>query len=520
MTHQTSLPLTEIKPLGLRDYQLQVKQNLYSLIRSGKKRILVFAPTGAGKTVVAAQIVADAASRGRRVWFVVDLDILIAQTWDKFKKFGLDCGFVKAGWQEKPEASVQIVSAQTLARRGLENQIPPDVVLLDECHKTAWTAIVRQMMGEWCRSALYIGLTATPWRLSKRQGMGDIFDALVTAPMPHKLMDGGFLVKPAYYGIPGADLKGVRTVAGDFSESDLAIACDTSEVVERIVKEWLRLCQGRRTIVFAVNVVHSKHIRDAFLRAGIPSEHVDGTMTSKQRQPIYDRLAAGETLVVTSCQALQEGFDVPSVSAVLLCRPTKSRALYFQQIGRGLRIHPESEKTDCIVLDQAGNVKRFGFVEDLRRISLTEGSDTQKGDIPVKDCPDCEALLHISVMRCPSCGYEFPAPEKVTPTQKLERLLRKEDQPKFRFFREQVKVGFQKHYAPEWASCRFKEEYKFSPPDNWRQAAIFGDNPTDNNRLTYWNYLAAIAQHKGKPRTWAERQWRFEFGFDEEGGEA
>ncbi len=518
MTQQTSLHFAELKPPELRDYQLQVKQNLYSLIRSGKRKILTFAPTGAGKTILAAQIVADAASRGKRVWFVVDLDILIAQTWDKFKKFGLECGFVKARWQEKPEALVQIISAQTLARRGLENQIPPDVVLLDECHKTGWANIIRQMMSEWCSSALYIGLTATPWRLSKHQGMSDIFEALVTAPMPHELMERGFLVKPAYYGIPGADLKGIHTVGGDFSESDLAIACDTSEVVEGIVKEWLRLCQGRRTIVFAVNVFHSKHIRDAFLRAGISAEHVDGTMTGKQRQPIYDRLTTGETLVVTSCQALQEGFDIPSVSAVLLCRPTKSKALYFQQIGRGLRIHPESEKTDCIVLDQAGNVKRFGFVEDLRHISLTEGRETGRGEISVKDCLGCEALLHISVMQCPHCGYEFPAPEKVALTQKLERLLPKEDKPKFHFFREQIKVGFQRHYAPEWASCRFKEEYQHYPPDDWRRAAIFGDNPTDDNRLTYWNHLVAIAQHKGKTRTWAERQWRFEFGF--EGGEA
>ena len=510
---------TALKPPGLRDYQLRVKRNLYSQIRSGKKRILIVAPTGAGKTIVAAHVVVDAASYGRRVWFVVDLDILIAQTWDKFKKFGLDCGFVKAGWSEKPEALVQIISAQTLARRGLENQIPPDVVLLDECHKTAWTTIVRQMMNEWCRSALYIGLTATPWRLSKRQGMGNIFEALVTAPMPQELMDMGFLVKPAYYGIPGADLKGVRTFNGDFLESDLAITCDTSEIVEGIVKEWLRLCQGRRTIVFAVNIPHSKHTRDAFLRAGISAEHVDGTMTSKQRQPIYDRLTTGETLVVTSCQALQEGFDVPSVSAVLMCRPTKSKALYFQQIGRGLRIHPESEKTDCVVLDQAGNVKRFGFVEDLQHISLTESSDAQKGEVPVKDCPNCEALLHISMMRCPNCGYEFPAPEKVTPTQKLERLLPKEDQPKFHFFRERIKVGFQRNHAPIWASYRFKDKYQFYPPDDWRRAAIFGDNPTDENRLIYRNHLVAIAQHQGKPETWIEHQWRFEFGFDEEGGE-
>lgn len=499
-------------------YQKNLRLQLYQVIQAGKKRVLLFAPTGAGKTVLSAQFVADAVFKERRVLFVVDLDVLIPQTWEKFKKFGLECGFIKAGWQENREALVQIASAQTLPRRGWWREFNPEIVVLDECHKTAWKSVIKKMMAEDCPDAIYIGLTATPWRLSKREGMGDIFEAIVAAPMPWELMQMGFLVKPVYYGIKGADLKNVRTVAGDFAETDLAIACNRSEVVGCIVKEWLRFCQGRRTICFAVNIAHSKAIRDAFLQIGVTAEHVDGSMTSKQRAAIYARLASGETLVLSSCGVLQEGFDVPSVSAILLCRPTKSKALYFQQVGRGLRISPETEKTDCLVLDQAGNVKRFGFIEDLKQVRLTTGIDEEPGVAPTKDCPACEAILHLSVMICSCCGYNFPEKEKLKPIQQLERILSKEDKLKFDFFRSQILLGYQKQHAPGWAAFRFKDEHELYPPDDWRRSAIFGDKPTEQDREDYWQFLIVTANRKGKSQAWVARQWHHEFGF--EGGAA
>ena len=194
------------------------------------------------------------------------------------------------------------------------------------------------MMAQIYPNAIFIGLTATPYRLKKSEGMGDIFETLVSAPMPHKLIDSGYLSKPSYYGLHQPDLQRVKTVAGDYDEHQLAIARDKPELIAQLVEEWRKLAYGRRTIVFAVNVQHSQNICTAFNNCGIPAAHVDGKTSIKQRTEIYKQLAAKDIYVLCSCMTLTEGFDVPSVNAVILARPTQSIALYHQMVGRGLRL--------------------------------------------------------------------------------------------------------------------------------------------------------------------------------------
>lgn len=506
---------TPAKPT-LYPYQREVRSQVYDAIREGRKRILIFAPTGAGKTVISGQIVADAVSKGRRVLFIVDLDVLIPQTWQKFRQFGLECGFIKAGWQENRDSLIQIASAQTLPRRSWWHTYNPDIVVLDECHKTAWKTVTKKMMDETYPNAWYLGLTATPWRLSKKEGMGDIFEHLVSAPMPWQLMDSGFLVRPVCYGIKGANLDKVSTIAGDFAEADLSVVCDVPEVVERIVLEWQRLCQGRRTICFAVNIAHSKSIAQAFQDAGIAAEHVDGSYTSKQRESIYKRLETGETSVLSSCGVLQEGFDVPSVAAILLCRPTKSRALYFQQIGRGLRTSSSTGKTDCLVLDQAGNVKRFGFIESLQAVHLSVGEEEEPGEAPVKTCPECSRIVPLSTRICPECGHEFEfvEKEKRKPLEELVLLLPPDEKAKYKWFRKQVVLGHKRGYSPNWAAVTYREQYGVYPPGDWRRHCIYGLEPTIDNKAEYRAYLENHALKAGKDSDWVSMHMRFEFGRD------
>ncbi len=144
-------------------------------------------------------------------------------------------------------------------RQWWKQDFQAQVVLIDECHLTAFSAVVQQMMTQTYPNAIYIGLTATPYRLKKTEEMGDIFQTLVAAPMPHKLIDSGYLSKPSYYGLHQPDLQKVKTVAGDYDEHQLAIACDKPELIDQLVGEWRKLAYGRRTIVFAVNVALSQN---------------------------------------------------------------------------------------------------------------------------------------------------------------------------------------------------------------------------------------------------------------------
>jgi len=199
-TNQNELCAVTRTTPSLRNYQKQFITDLYTQVRKGSKRILGFSATGSGKTLLAAQVAAHAASKNKRSLFVVHRETLISQTADKLSSFGLsECGFIKAGWQENREALVQIASVQTLERRDWWQELNVDIVILDEAHLTAFAAIVAKMMSEIFPYAIYLGLTATPWRLSKKESLGDIFETLVSAPMPHKLISSfsiAFSYKP------------------------------------------------------------------------------------------------------------------------------------------------------------------------------------------------------------------------------------------------------------------------------------------------------------------------------------
>ncbi len=505
----------QIKPFTLRNYQKQAISDTYSLIRQGEKRILLFAATGAGKTILGSKITSDAVSRGKRVLFVVHREILVSQTYNKFSAFGLRCGFIKAGWDEDELAKVQIASVQTLACRESWKNQHFDVIFYDECHLVAFAAISRQMMSEIFPNALYLGLTATPWRLSKRESLGDIYTSLVCAPMPKTLIESGFLTKPSYYALNfvNADLDRVKITGGDYSQSQLNRVCDKPILIEQIVKTWLELAYGRPTIAFAVGVKHAENITQEFKKFNIPSAVVSGKTPIPIRNQLYDQLAKGELLVLASCAALSEGFDVPEVSCVILARPTQSKALYMQQLGRGIRLAPD--KTDCLVLDQSSNVLRHGFIEDLESVELipSDKSEKKPGKPPLKLCPSdkggCGSYVYSFQMICKNCGYNFEV-NKLIEILGSSRLISTDDEVKLTLYRSLLREAYQKNYAPSWAWVKFKEKYGFSPPFDWGRGAIFEGDISQQKQ--YKRYLKVVARRMKKDKDWIEKYLRLEFG--------
>ena len=154
----------------------------------------------------------------------------------------------------------------------------------------------------------------------------------------------------------------MHTVAGDYVEDQLADRMDRAELIGDIVTHWHKYGDGRRTVAFCVNVAHSIHLCDEFVRAGVRAEHIDGLTPKDERDATLARLASGEIQVVCNCMVLTEGWDMPNAGTCILARPTKKMGLYRQMVGRVLR--PDKGKTDCIVLDHSGAVFRHGFVED------------------------------------------------------------------------------------------------------------------------------------------------------------
>jgi superfamily II DNA or RNA helicase len=378
----------------LRPYQTDLIEAVRAALREKKKAPLLVSPTGSGKTVMFCHIADGAGKKGKRVWILVHRQELVDQTTKTMRAFGVDHGVIAAGWAINPLPHVQVVSVQTVARR-LDKQLPPDIIIVDECHHAAagtWAKIIDQF-----KKAIVIGFTATPERLDGK-GLASAFDLIIRGPEVEWLIKNGFLTRPKYFSPPNnLNLDDVHIVAGDYQKNELEAA---------------RLCKGVPAIAFCTSVKHAQHVAEAFIAAGYSAATLDGSLDRATRRQLVADLSAGKLQVLTSCEIVSEGFDIPSVVAAILLRPTKSLSMHLQQIGRVLR--PAPNKPFAYILDHVGNCLRHGLAEQVREWSLQGRKKRKKNAVEivdVKQCPKCFAC-HEPAPSCPECGHIYVAKKR------------------------------------------------------------------------------------------------------------
>ncbi len=458
----------------LRDYQKRAIAEIYASIRSNNKRICCVAATGSGKTVIASQLIAHAISKGRKVLFLVTISCLINQTISKLE--GLKVGVIAGGHPHTPynDADVFIASLQTLKLRPEWLSKHWDLVIWDEAHTSCWFGVAQDLLNsksiQW-----HIGLTATPYRLRKDEAFSDIFQDAVIAPSMGELIEMGSLA-PLSYDIANIELNldGVRKTGGDFNTAAIARIVNKPEMINAVLDERQRRAPGKRTIAFAVDVNHAFAIAQIANKRGIKSAVVVGS--TQNREEIFAQLAQGEIELISSCMALSTGFDLPSVEVALLMRPTLSRALHEQQIGRVAR--PAEGKTHGIVIDAVQNVKRLGH--PCRRVHskqsvLAPTGEASLGEAPIKFCPECREEVLASLMTCPFCGYTFEPPEVPPVTIAFKEQIPLKLGEVRAFDGHAIATGFPpsmaqrlqllierclaKKYKPAWIAYRFTEAY-------------------------------------------------------------
>jgi superfamily II DNA or RNA helicase len=184
--------------------------------------------------------------------------------------------------------------------------------------------------------------------------------------------------------------------------------------------EYRKHLDGRSAIAFCTTVEHSRTVARFFRAGGIQARHLDGDTPAVERRALITALATGELQVITNCSLIAEGVDVPSVAGVILLRPTKSLALYLQQIGRALR--PAPGKDRAVILDHSGNVFRHGMPNLEHRWSLDGRPKKKKGKALVRRCPECGAVIPIAVHECPECGANL-RPEPIAPATAPDPLI-------------------------------------------------------------------------------------------------
>jgi superfamily II DNA or RNA helicase len=212
----------------------------------------------------------------------------------------------------------------------------------------------------------------------------------------------------------------VRLERGDYVKSQLAQRVNTAKLVGDIVEHWHRLGEMRRTVVFAVNVPHSVHIRNEFRRAGVLAEHLDGSTPLEERKRILADFAAGRVDIVSNCAVLTEGWDRPKASCLILARPTRSLGLYRQMVGRILR--PSAGKSNAVILDHSGSVFVHGFPDDDIFWTLDQDRRAEnrvhiaRGEYHAPEpttCPECSAV-RFEGRPCTVCGwYPVAKPKSV-----------------------------------------------------------------------------------------------------------
>jgi DNA repair protein RadD len=407
----------------LRPYQHDVIAECERVVAAGQRRILLVAPTGSGKTIIAGKIIKNTVEQGKRVLIFAHRREIVGQTSDKLLAENVEHGIVQAGFPLDLDLPVQVATIQTLVARTRSQRLElpaADLLMVDEAHhapaQTYKTAI------DAYPEAVLIGLTATPCRGDGR-GLGGIFDVIVECPQVAELTAAGHLVPAVIYApAERLDLRGVRVEKGDYAEGQLAARVDRDDLVGDIVTHWHRHAEQRRTVVFAVNVAHSMHIAREFEKAGIRAEHVDGSTPKHERDAVLARLASGETQVVCNCMILTERFDLPVMGCIVLARPTRKMGLYRQMIGRALR--PAEGKANAIVLDHSGAVFAHGFPDDPVEWTLSPDrrATSPKHETRLRsgyssrllECSQCGAL-RVAGEKCRHCGFLPKRPPEAIP---------------------------------------------------------------------------------------------------------
>jgi superfamily II DNA or RNA helicase len=427
-------------------------------------------------------IVAGALRKSKRVIFCVPAISLINQMVDAFAAEGIsDVGVIQADhpmtdWQQP----IQVASVQTLM-----NRKPPhaDLVVIDEAH--VWFKFYGRWMADpaW-QTVPFIGLSATPWT----KGLGKHYDDLLIVTTTAELIENKFLSPFRVFAPSHPDLTGVKTVAGDYHEGQLAEAMNRAPLVADAVENWLRHGENRPTLCFATDRAHAKSLQQQFETAGVRAGYIDANTPLEERDAIGAELRRGDLQVVCNVGCLTTGIDW-DCRCIVLCRPTKSEMLFVQIIGRALRL--ADGKIDALIFDHSDTHQRLGFVTDIHHEKLDKGVERQtqpRSERPaMRECSKCHFLQSMKFPKCMACGFQPERQNKVEVEdgELLElggkhsrKPVSQADQQ--RWFSALIRIGHSRGYKPGWAAAKFNDKF-----GHWPRGLDDRQGPVDPD-VTNW----------------------------------
>ncbi len=496
--------------------------DVYRHINAGYLRLLLIVIMGAGKTYTAAWILHDAVQRKHQCVFLVSLNVLLEQTAASLKDLGLNATILQGKRAVDPNADVIVASCQTIAarlRRGvsLESMLgSPKVIVVDEAHNTAFLSVYREIEQHYLsQGAVFIGLTASPWRLSRKEWLGQRFDISVEGPQPPDIIKMGGALPCRGYTITGVlDLDNLHVRGGEYIDGEISSQATKPEALKHVVKEWQRLCQGRPTLMVGATVEQAHATEQAFIDAGITAETIVGNTPQNERLAIFERVKSGKTQVICSVGCLTAGFNLPAIAAILYVRATKSKALFHQTAGRGSRPHPG--KADYLLLDFGGNLKRLGNPMGWQVYDISQPI-VEDNPAPTKTCPECSAEVSNFARVCPHCGYEFTGEALDDDAGdlvlcELNEFIDQFSRKKIKALRQWRKEAYQNDISPDEPINQFVAAYGYTPPVEWLLHAALGNRVSQKRKLAYAEYLERHCKQGRWAEQWFSYQLQLEFG--------
>ena len=398
----------------LRTYQNEAVQALRAAMNSGNRRPLVCLPTGSGKTPTSISVTSIALNRGHHVVVAVHTKELIEQIAECYEKItGFAAAVYSASLRRKEVGQFTVVQIQSVAKvPGLFDRT--SLLIVDECDRIPmdgegqYRSFIAAL--EVANPKLFVaGFTATPYRMGQGlvYGPGKVFTEMVYDAGIKELIAQGFLspLRAKDGGAP--DLSQVHIRQGEYVASELEAVMADSAKVQHASKEIVAYGKDRRHwILFVAGTKHGKMVETELLALGVSCKFVTASASVAERDKAVDDFKSGNIKALINIVIFSVGFDHPGVDLIADLAPTKSPGRYYQKLGRGLRIAPG--KTDCLVLDYAGNIAEHGPIDTLNDRIKDKVKGKSTGAAPMKSCPECHEIVYAGTAVCPNCKYEFP----------------------------------------------------------------------------------------------------------------
>jgi len=410
--------------LTLRDYQREAIDAMNAHLKARDDNPCIVLPTGSGKSLVMAKTLHEwfAICPSMRVMVLAHRKELVEQNAQELEGIDptLSVGVFAASLKRRETlCNVTFAAIQSVYNKAADFP-PQDVLLIDEADMipVKGEGTYRKLiagMKERNPSLRIVGLTATPYRMGSGPicHKDHILNHVCYEANIGDLIRKGFLseIRTVEGEHSDLDLDKVKKSRGEFNLKDLALCVDKADVVAQAVRDMVQAVrrENRKSVaVFGIDIEHCEHIQKELRRYGVDAPCVFGSTKQKERDRLVEEFKQGRIQYLISVDTLNVGFNAKCVDCVAMLRPTLSKRIWVQSIGRGLRLHPG--KTFCLVLDYGDNIMRHGPI-DL----------DDSGVIKLATCGKCENVFSRAVKCCPSCGWEIPPVQREMFAAEAER---------------------------------------------------------------------------------------------------